>query len=230
MDSDVRLPLTPSFDLIKECNVDVGIGCCATTPTGVCWRRTGVASAPDLDIPRAGGVRETRDSLMDRLFGGLFVGTLEIRDAIPEDQTRTRIAVKVAHFPNQIDKSVGSRLREKRTACGLSERELAERLQVDVEDICLFEQGLKRINARQLLLITQILAVTPGYFFGVVDQRRPISGANAKDRIREEKAVYPSLPEQGLRLQRAFFKINSSALRQSIVNLVTEMASTYRVN
>jgi len=75
--------------------------------------------------------------------------------------------VKAAHFPNEIDKSIGTKLRSRRMSIGLSQEQLAETLNLDPEDVSFFEQGLKRISAQQLLNIANALTVRPGYFFGV---------------------------------------------------------------
>jgi hypothetical protein len=52
------------------------------------------------------------------------------------------------------------------------------------------------------------------YFFGFEDNERPVG--------RDE--AHLTLPDQGLRLHRAFIGVKSPALREAIVSLVTEMA------
>ena len=132
-------------------------------------------------------------------------------------------AVKVVQFPNEIDKSIGTRLREKRLSVGLSQEELAQTLNFDPEDIGFFEQGLKRINAKQLLLIAKALAVQPRYFFAAPsrggEQSRLVDNPTSG-----EWKISPALIEQGLRLQRAFFSVKNSALRESIVSFVNDVA------
>ena len=51
---------------------------------------------------------------------------------------------------NQIDISLGSRLREKRTAIGWSQEQLADKLEIDPKDIYAYEVGSKRITADRL--------------------------------------------------------------------------------
>ncbi|HTR14408.1 MAG TPA: helix-turn-helix transcriptional regulator [Roseiarcus sp.] len=131
--------------------------------------------------------------------------------------------MKAVQFPNEIDKSIGARLREKRMSIGLSEEDLAQTLNIDPEDFCFFEQGLKRISAQQLLLIAKALGVQSGYFFGVLS--RGAERSRLVDyQTAEEPKNRPALVEQGLRLQRAFFKVKNPALRETIVNLVIGVA------
>ena len=120
----------------------------------------------------------------------------------------------VAKSSNQIDISLGGRLREKRTSIGWSQEQLAEKLQIDPKDIYAYEKGAKRITADRLLRLSKILGVKPVYFFGFEDDRRPPNRDGA----------YLTLPDQGLRLHRAFIGVKSPALREAIVSLVTELA------
>jgi transcriptional regulator with XRE-family HTH domain len=115
---------------------------------------------------------------------------------------------------NQIDISLGGRLRDKRTSAGWSEEQLAEKLQIDSKDIYAYEKGSKRIAADRLLRLSKVLGVKPTYFFGFNDQ------AESPNR----DAALLTLPDQGLRLHRAFIGVKSPALREAIVSLVTELA------
>jgi transcriptional regulator with XRE-family HTH domain len=120
----------------------------------------------------------------------------------------------VVKSSNQIDKSLGGRLRDKRMSTGWSQEQLAEKLEIDPKDIHAYEKGAKRISADRLLRLSQILGVRPVYFFGFDDKDRPADrdGANL------------TLPDQGLRLHRAFISVRNPALREAIVSLVVELA------
>jgi transcriptional regulator with XRE-family HTH domain len=121
----------------------------------------------------------------------------------------------VVRRSNQIDKSLGCRLRDKRTSTGWSQEELAEKLQIDPKDVTAYEKGAKRIPADRLLRLSKVLGVRPVYFFGFEDdQERPLH----RDGYRF------TLPDQGLRLHRAFVGVRNPALREAIVSLVIELA------
>ena len=115
---------------------------------------------------------------------------------------------------NQIDKSLGGRLRDKRMSTGWSQEQLAEKLEIDPKDIHAYEKGAKRISADRLLRLSQILGVRPVYFFGFDDKDRPADRDGAR----------LTLPDQGLRLHRAFIGVRNPALREAIVSLVVELA------
>jgi transcriptional regulator with XRE-family HTH domain len=115
---------------------------------------------------------------------------------------------------NQIDISLGGRLREKRTSSGWSEEQLAEKLEIDPKEISAYESGKKRITADRLLRLSKILGVKPVYFFGFDDDSRPI----------HRDGALLTLPDQGLRLHRAFIGVKNPTLREAIVSLVIELA------
>jgi transcriptional regulator with XRE-family HTH domain len=120
----------------------------------------------------------------------------------------------VAKNCNQIDVSLGGRLREKRTSTGWSQEQLAEKLQIDPKDVYAYETGSKRISADRLLRLSKVLGVKPIYFFGFDDDHRPVNRDGA----------LLTLPDQGLRLHRAFIGVKNPALREAIVSLVIELA------
>jgi transcriptional regulator with XRE-family HTH domain len=97
---------------------------------------------------------------------------------------------------------------------GWSQEQLAEKLEIDPKDIYAYEKGAKRISADRLLRLSQILGVRPVYFFGFDD----------KDRPGDRDGAHLTLPDQGLRLHRAFIGVRNPALREAIVLLVVELA------
>ena len=115
---------------------------------------------------------------------------------------------------NQIDKLLGGRLRDKRILTGWTQEQLAEKLQIDPKDIYAYERGAKRIAADRLLRLSKIFGVKPVYFFGFDDDHRPTSQEHTR----------LTLPDQGLRLHRAFVGVKNPALREAIIALVTELA------
>ena len=125
-----------------------------------------------------------------------------------------------------IDGSLGNRLREIRMSSGLSEAQLAARLQIGADEISDYEGGRKRLDVDLLLHIARALDVRPDYFFHFSDQGR--HDALKNDEGAWERAdLYPTLVDQGLRLQRAFVGIRNASVRDSIVALVVELARSY---
>ena len=125
-----------------------------------------------------------------------------------------------------VDGSFGIRLREIRMSSGLSEAQLAERLQIGSEEIRDYERGKKRLDVDLLLDIARALGVRPDYFFRFSDEGQ--HDALENDEGAWERAdIYPTLIDQGLRLQRAFVRIQNTRVRASIVDLVVEVARSH---
>jgi transcriptional regulator with XRE-family HTH domain len=96
---------------------------------------------------------------------------------------------------------------------GWSQEQLGDKLRIDPRDISAYEKGTKRIPADRLLRLSKVFGVRPVYFFGFEeDLSKPLAGGRL------------TLPDQGLRLHRAFVAVKSPALREAIVSLVTELA------
>jgi transcriptional regulator with XRE-family HTH domain len=119
----------------------------------------------------------------------------------------------VVRHSNQIDKSIGCRLRDKRTSLGWSQEQLAKRLKIDPKDVRAYEKGDKRINAELLLLISSLFGVRPVYFFDI----------NLKKCQCPRDTPYLELSDQGFRLHKAFVQVNNTALREAIIALVIEI-------
>jgi transcriptional regulator with XRE-family HTH domain len=117
----------------------------------------------------------------------------------------------VVKSSNQIDRSLGSRLRDKRTSRGWSKEQLAEKAEIDPKDVSAYEKGAKRIPADCLLRFSKVLGVRPVYFFGFDGEERPLLWEGSH------------LPDQGVRLHRAFAGVKNPALREAIVSLVIEL-------
>jgi transcriptional regulator with XRE-family HTH domain len=129
----------------------------------------------------------------------------------------------VARNPSQVDKSLGRRLRDKRTASGLSEEQLAEKVQIDPKEINAYERGTKRLSADRLLLMARALDVRPDYFFRFSDEGE--NGVAADDEGRfEEIVAFPTKLDEALGLHRAFMSIGNAALRRAIVTFVVDLA------
>jgi hypothetical protein len=81
--------------------------------------------------------------------------TLELRKA----------ATSSPAFDRELAAKLGSRVAMRRSLCGLSKLQLAERLGIDSADVVAYEQGVKRMSCRLLLETAKQLKATPRFFF-----------------------------------------------------------------
>jgi transcriptional regulator with XRE-family HTH domain len=123
--------------------------------------------------------------------------------------------------PNPIDVYVGSRIRMRRKMLGLSQENLAKSVKLTFQQIQKYEKGTNRVGASRLQQIASILQVPPSFFFEDVSP----NGSNS---------IVPETPSpnyisefvstsDGLELIKAFTRIESRALRRSVVALVQQL-------
>lgn len=66
---------------------------------------------------------------------------------------------------HEIDIYVGSRARKLRAMRGLSQAQLAKKLDLSFQQVQKYETGANRISARRLYELSKVFSVPPGYFY-----------------------------------------------------------------
>jgi transcriptional regulator with XRE-family HTH domain len=69
-----------------------------------------------------------------------------------------------------IDVYVGSRARKLRAMRGLSQAQLAKKLDLSFQQVQKYETGANRISARRLYELSKVFSVAPGYFYEGLDK------------------------------------------------------------
>jgi transcriptional regulator with XRE-family HTH domain len=75
------------------------------------------------------------------------------------------VKILTKETPNPIDIYVGSRLKQRRTALGISQEKLAEALEITFQQVQKYEKGINRMGASRLYQLSHILEVPITYFF-----------------------------------------------------------------
>ncbi len=65
----------------------------------------------------------------------------------------------------EVDRYVGSRIRERRVMLGLTQQDMANLIGVTYQQAHKYERGINRVSAGRLFDISQALGVPVGYFF-----------------------------------------------------------------
>src|SRR4051812_16510963 len=74
--------------------------------------------------------------------------------------------------PQDVDRHIGARVRERRLALGLTYRQVADRIGVTYQQVYKYEKGENCISVGCLHPIAQALGVGPGYFFEGLEAER----------------------------------------------------------
>jgi transcriptional regulator with XRE-family HTH domain len=132
-----------------------------------------------------------------------------------------RYAAKKA--PNPTDKHVGSRVRMRRMMLSMSQQKLADGLGLTFQQVQKYERGANRIGASRLQQISHLLQVPIAFFFEGAPNASAPPGSNGSALSMAQIDEFVS-DVDGLRLIRAFMRIDNAAVRRRIVMLVQEIA------
>ena len=122
--------------------------------------------------------------------------------------------------PNPIDVHVGSRVRTRRLALGISQEKLGTALGITFQQVQKYEKGTNRIGASRLQHVSGILQVPIAYFFeGTPGQMKAKGNAPSSTYVSDFIAT-----TDGLTLAKAFTQIKNANVRHHIVKLVNEIA------
>jgi transcriptional regulator with XRE-family HTH domain len=123
-----------------------------------------------------------------------------------------------------VDAHVGDRVRQRRVLIGMSQTKLAEAVGVSFQQVQKYEQGANRIGAGVLHRISEVLDVDVAYFF----DRMPRGGAARASRRNtapgDARTADPLTQREALLLVRAYFRIASPDVRQSVFRTVVELS------
>ena len=132
----------------------------------------------------------------------------------------------VKKTPNPIDVHVGNRVRMRRMLVGMSQEKLGQRLGLTFQQIQKYEKGANRISASRLFQMAQILGVPVQFFFEDLPQQKTDDAPDGLGEARDQGSIMDFLgSSEGLQLNRQFARIESPAVRRSIIELVRSLAN-----
>ena len=122
--------------------------------------------------------------------------------------------------PSPIDIHVGSRMRIRRMALGMSQEKLARGLGLTFQQVQKYEKGANRMGSSRLQHAADVLGVAVPFFFEGAG-----GGLYQPDGSAPSPAYIDNFvaSEEGLRLAKAFMRLRP-AVRRRIVDLVNEVA------
>jgi transcriptional regulator with XRE-family HTH domain len=124
--------------------------------------------------------------------------------------------------PDPTDRLVGSRMRLRRMALGLSQSDLGNELGVTFQQIQKYEKGVNRIGASRLHRLAEVLKVAPAYFFESEAEQSPPCSLGSSLALGELTEFIATSEAQAL--VKAFQKMQTAKLRRIVVALVQEVS------
>lgn len=111
--------------------------------------------------------------------------------------------------PDAVDVAVGRRIAQRRTAMGLSQTNLAQRIGISPQQVQKYEAGSNRISASRLNAIALVMGVSPGALFpaGETDGGLEVASGDllalrfmtATMEGRAVATAFPLIPDRGVR-------------------------------
>ena len=95
--------------------------------------------------------------------------------------------------PQDVDRHVGARVRERRLALGLTQQQLAELVGTTYQQAHKYEKGVNRISAGRLHVIAGALGVEPGSFFEGLGEDEPARPSAGQRRLLELSRSFVAL-------------------------------------
>ena len=114
--------------------------------------------------------------------------------------------------PQDVDRHVGARLRERRLMLGMTQQQMAELIGVTYQQAHKYEKGINRVAGGRLYTIAQALGVEVGYFY---------EGLGA------EADAFAPTPKQRLLLEltRSFTHIADRRQQEALCSLARALAN-----
>lgn len=110
---------------------------------------------------------------------------------------------------NEFDRLVGERVKSRRIALGMSQIELANAVDVSIQQVQKYERATNRISSGRLYIFAQFLKVPISYFY---DQKE--IGFDINDKASEREFIA---------LAKAFGKVKNDRTRSAIIELVKSL-------
>ncbi len=117
---------------------------------------------------------------------------------------------------NDVDAHVGTRIRLRRAALGLSQEKLAQALGLTFQQVQKYEKGVNRVGASRLYDLARVLDVPIGYFF---DQLLPAAPPVEHTDVPTMPVADAGLKRETLELMRAYNGINDPIVRRRVYDL-----------
>jgi transcriptional regulator with XRE-family HTH domain len=127
--------------------------------------------------------------------------------------------------PNYVDEHVAKRLRLRRNLLGLSQDELARRLNLTPQLIQKYEMSETRISASRLYGIAAQLAVPITWFFEDLEDKKPSPAASAPNGETQEWSDLVTKRESR-QLLELYFGISDERLRRKVLEVAQLLKAT----
>ncbi|MDR1375769.1 MAG: helix-turn-helix domain-containing protein [Holosporaceae bacterium] len=125
-----------------------------------------------------------------------------------------------SHFMD-LDFYIGSKVKSRRSALGISQDKLGSYLGVTFQQVQKYEKGVNRISASALYSIASALSIDFSYF---------VEGYHSHSSLKDDNVPsyeFDNLKKrESIELLRAYYKISNPAMRKKILDLIKAFSTS----
>lgn len=130
---------------------------------------------------------------------------------------------------HEVDIHVGTRLKQRRVAMGMSQGELAEAVGITFQQVQKYERGANRMSASRLYEFSNVLETSVSHFFEGLESQKAQTAKVAAGGFAEETASFEHEPAGGssresLEFIRSFQRIRDPKQRKALSAFVRSIA------
>jgi transcriptional regulator with XRE-family HTH domain len=122
-----------------------------------------------------------------------------------------------------VDTHVGQKIRARRIFLGMSQPEVANAIGITFQQIQKYESGSNRVGASRLQQISDVLGVSPFYFFEGAPTLGKKTPAPREGGLSEGAILSFLGTHEGAALVRGFLAVEEKPIRQNLIGLIATL-------
>lgn len=133
---------------------------------------------------------------------------------------------------SDINKQIGLKIKELRKSYGISQIELAEKINLSFQQVQKYEKGMTAISVFRLRMIAEALGVNINAFFEEEEkQYLTISGPTVEyEPVKTHPKTLQILTQEEITLLKSFRKIRNKKLRKSVLTQLKGFIELEKIN
>lgn len=141
--------------------------------------------------------------------------------------TRLRKGTDLAIFENNVDSHVGARIKHRRIVLGLTRQQLADSVNLSLQQIHKYETNVNRVSASKLYNIALILKVPVNYFYEMLEDKGIVSSSSVAEQLEMNNSVSE---REVIDLVKCYTNIKSTKSREKVKSLLVMLSETLTNN
>lgn len=141
--------------------------------------------------------------------------------------TRLKKDTDLAIFENNVDLHVGKRIKNRRIILGVTRQELADAVNLSLQQIHKYETSVNRVSASKLYNIALVLKVPVNYFYEMLEDKGIVSSSSVAEQLEIREGVSE---RDVIDLVKCYTSIKGAKSREKVKSLLIMLSETLTNN